>query len=194
MSVEYVNTAPQAALAQYPRAVYRVSLVRSGLTQLSYGLGVLRWPDVVEQVVSAAGYSPYGVPLGYKPPGLQDLSAVVEIRAESTESNPGSISASVGDLARVMDTATSYARVARIERLAPVPIAGSAAERERNDTLAATQAQAAADAKSASLTETIKSALARAGVASSIAIGVGALIAVLWLARLAKQGAPQPGA
>lgn len=190
MTIVYVNTGAQQALAQHPRAVYRVTLQRQGVASLVFASGVVTWPDVVEQVVSAAGYSPYGVPLGYARPGVQDASAVVEIRAESSEANPGSISASVGDLARVMDTASSFARVVRVERLPPVPVGGSLEERTRADTLARVQEQAADDARASSLTEQIKLGLSRVGTVGAVALGVGALVAVLWLARLARQGAP----
>lgn len=113
----YVNCRASDLIAAHPHAVYRVTLEREGLTQLSFALGILKWRDVVLTVIERSP-SPAGFAIGG---GLDSVSndddrAVVNFLAGS---DPGA--ATVGDLARTIDVSSSYAAVIRVERLAGVP-------------------------------------------------------------------------
>jgi hypothetical protein len=176
MPAAYVNTAPTQLLGTHPRAVYRITVERAGLSALSFATGSLKWADVVEQTVSAVGRSPFGVPLGYPRPADSDAVAVFEVRAPTAPSSGDS----VGDLVRVTDDATSFSRVARIERLPPVPGASDTqATADRATTRDAEATRAAADAASRSPFERL------ATFGGRLAWPVGIALAIVGLVLLA---------
>ena len=188
MSVAYVNTSPQSAIAQFPRAVYRISLQRQGIASLVMAAGVVSWPSVVESVADAAARAPYAVALGYSPPGVQDSTAIIEVRAESGVG----ISDSVGDLARVLDTASSFARVTRIERLPPVPVAGSQEERDRTASRQAAEVAATQAAQESGILAKLKGALGTGKIVGGAIAGAALILGLLWLIGRARSGAPIP--
>ena len=170
----YVSSAPSQLLGTYPRAVYRITVARAGLSQLSFASGLLRWPDVVESTVSAIGRSGYGIPLGYPAPSLTDEVAVFEVRAPSSPSSGDS----VGDLVRVADDASNFTRVTRIERLAPVPgFTDTVANQNRAATRDAEVARAAMDDTRSPL-----AALASLGGRIQWTVGVALTVSVVVLA------------
>lgn len=125
--IVYVNTSALGLLTAYPRAVYRVTMERAGVSALSYATGLLRWRTVVTEVIDAIGRSRYGIVLGTPLPSDADRTAVIEVRAPTA---PGTAD-SVSGLVTAANAGSPYARVVRVERLPPVPGAGSAAEAER---------------------------------------------------------------
>lgn len=113
----YVNCRASDLIAAQPHAVYRVTLEREGLSQLSFAIGILKWRDVVLTVIERSP-SPAGFPIsgGLDSVTNDDDRAVLDFLAGS---QPGA--ATVGDLARTIDVTSSYAAVIRVERLPGVP-------------------------------------------------------------------------
>lgn len=171
MRTEYVNTTPSARIAEHPRAVYRVTVERSGLTQLSFALGALRWRQVVEGMIERSA-SAAGFPLGG---GLDnvtndDTTAVVDYRAGS---HPGN--ATVGDLVRVIEDSTPYSAVVSVKRMGPVPAESAGGGAALGATRDAEQDAARVDAEARSITTRLSAAL---NDAARFTVGLAALAAI----------------
>lgn len=179
MSPSYVNTSAAALLGTHERAVYRLTLGRSGLSQLSYATGVLSWPDQVTRVVDAVGASPYGIPLGGPRPGPNDSVAVIEVRAPTYPASGDS----VGDLVRAAENASPYSTVTRVERLGPVPGLGSAEQQERDESREQEQSRAQQEASDrASVFDKLAAYGDRATLTLALGLGLGLVIVVAFVA------------
>ncbi len=170
MTVAYVNTSPLALLGAHPRAVYRATLARTGLARVS----LVSWPDAVRDTLEKAGEAGYGIALGGPLPGASDLSAVIELRAKTFPASGDS----VGDLAASIDNASSYTELVRLERLPPIPAAGSPDATTR----AATREEEAARAEKSEQSQTIGARLSSFGKTSAWVVGLGLAAGVVLVA------------
>lgn len=177
--VSYVNTSSAGALGAYPRARYRLTVERAGLSSVSFALGVLSWPNVVAQVQEAIGRSGFGIPLGSPRPADSDRVAVLDVRAPTS---PGT-GDSVGDLVTAANAGSDYARVVRVERLPPVPGFSDPARSADNDAREAEATRAASDAERSGLLDGLRTFGDRASLSVAIALGVAIVLAVAIVGR-----------
>lgn len=180
------GTAPTDRLDAHPRAVYRITLERSGVG-LPF-IEVVTFDAAVSDTVDAIARSGYGIPLGYVRPGVQDQVAIIEVRAPTAPAP----SVTVGDLARTADGGSYWTRVQRIVRDGPVPgFSDEEGQRKRAAELAAETTRATEQAASGGLLSRLlqvgsgtRTLLTLVAVAA-LAIGVGYTISAT--ARLTKE-------
>lgn len=175
MAITYVGTQANALLNAYPRAVYRMTLGRAGVSALSYATGLLKWRDQVTQVIEGIGRSGFGIVLGTPLPSDADTVAVIEVRAPT---NPAS-GDSVGDLVRAAENASPYSKVTRVERLGPVPgFSDPGAQADRQAGRESEQGRAAQEAATSGPLAELRAIVGRAGWV----LGVGVVLALVIVA------------
>ena len=168
----YENTAALGLLGTHPRAVYRLTIARSPGAALSYASGLLRWRDVVLQVIGEISGSGFGIPLGGPLPSDNDRTAIIEVRAVTA---PGTAD-SVGDLVRAAERGSMSANVVRVERLPPVPATGTAEAAARDASRQAEQARAEAERGVTGVLASLRAAAGRAGALGAIGLAAGVVI------------------
>lgn len=171
MPITYDNTSAVALLSTHPRAVYRITIAKGYASALAFATGALKWRDVVAEVQGGISRSGTGLVLGTPLPSNADDVAVIEVRAPSAPAT----GQSVGDLVSAADSASLSARVVRVARLAPVPVAGTTAAADREAGRESEQARAER------LTPSPLQGLSTFGnrLSWSVALGIGAVVVIV---------------
>jgi hypothetical protein len=175
--VVYRNCAPSQLIADHPHAVYRVVMGRPFAAVVSYAVGYVKWPAVVLLVIENSA-SPAGFPIGAAEKAVRpdDEVATVDYLAGS---HPGS--ATVSELVTAIDSASRFAEVLSVTRLAGVPKQSEGGAAALDASRDAAQQAAAAQAESESFLVRARDAALDVGkfglgVAGLVALGVAVFL------------------
>jgi hypothetical protein len=114
VAVIFRNCAPSELIAAFPHAVYRVVIGRTFESTVSYLVGYAKWPAVVVLVIdNSAGAAGFPIGSPEKTAQVDDTVATLDYLAGSHAG-----SATVAELVRQVDSASRFAEVRSVERLA----------------------------------------------------------------------------
>lgn len=177
----------------YPRAVYRVTLVRENRIQdwfTTTGISGREWRDIIALVERTLPRAGMVFQLGNAALTPDGTTAALNLRVVS---HPGAVT--IQHLVNALNDITPFAQVSAVERLPEVPgvSQGGAATLDANTTNAQVAAQAARDAEPSALERAgsaVGSAAASAGRATFGAVAGALVVGVVVLAFLLADKIP----